>query len=58
MLLRDSTWRIIPISKGLASMSQRDSLSPLSRATFSFQMAEIYGLYVNGGDPNYLQVLG
>ena len=31
MLLRDSTWRIIPISKGLTSMSQHDWLSPLSR---------------------------
>ena len=29
-------------------------VSPISRATFSFQMAYINGLYINGGDPMIL----
>ena len=43
------TWRIIPVSKWLVTMV---IVSPLSRATFPFQMA--FSWLTNGGDPNYL----
>ena len=44
---------IIPFSKWLVTMV---IVSPLTGATFPFQMAFLW--LINGGDPNYLQVLG